>query len=315
MRHKKLLLGVLALLLVCCSVSCNGPAEETKPIELNPITGAASKEQLEITLYFGNSSYRNLVGETRTLDVPVNERLETVVVQELISGPKNQSSEALPLINPNTQVVNVDVNGDVLFVVLSNDFLDWSFIQTGQTAEETQKRAKYLAAYSIVNTLVEVSEVSRVQLLVDTDNSGTGQRIRRDEVGFNGDGILEPLGRNGGIVLTPYNTMVQLFEALTSRDFATAYSFIAYSDTTNGSKPDVESFTATMQEAASLESYAVGDVIVGPDGTTAVAMVDYAVRQTGEEIRARENVPIGLMKENDVWKIEYSTFQKIVTSS
>lgn len=286
------------------------PNSSNNVIEINPLPSAANKETMVTTLYFGNANIQMLVGETRELSVPMNEREEKVALEALIAGPVSKSSEFNPLINSDTRVVSIIQSQDVLFVTLSKEFLKW---------RDDVIMKRQLAVFSIVNTLVEISGCARVQLLVDIDGSGTGQRIRLDRIGMGAlmdaqdiNAVLEPLERNGDIVLTPSNTALAFFDTIIRGDYSSAYGYIAYNDISGTKKPDENAFVSELKDyAPSVEGLLVRDCVVGANGLTAVVMVDYSVRIKNGETTVRTNIPVKLLKENDVWKIRYSTMRRL----
>ena len=301
-----------AAMLAAAALCLGACADSGDKVEINPQSDAASKQNISVNLYFAGASYGDLVYETRNIDIPVNESVESVIINELIKGSTINSTEFKALINPNTTVVNISESGDVLFVTLSKEYLDWSWLPSSVTEQTPLNTIKFISVYSIVDTIIEQGGYSRVQLLVDTDGSGLGQRIRRSEVGFSGEGILEPLDRNGDIILTPANTMERIFESVMSREYETAYSYVAYHDDDGTEKDDVDTFSAALREfKPALESYSIRDSILGADGASAVVMVDYTMREAGQEPVAKTNIPVSLKKENGVWKIAYMNFSKI----
>lgn len=305
---KKLWIAVLlaaALLLASCGDSGG------KPPEINPLPDVAIKQNMTVNLYFASASYGDLVYETRNIEIPVSESVESVIINELIKGSTLNSTELKAAINPATRVVNITESGDVLFVTLSQEFLDWSWLPASSQDDTSLNTIKFTSVYSIVNTIIEQGSYSRVQLLVDIDGSGLGQRMQRTEVGFTGEGILEPLDRNGDIVLTPSNTMGRIFDAVMSREYETAYSFVAYNDDDGSEKKNLNTFSAALRDfRPSLESYAVRDSVLSADGSRAVVMVDYTLREAGQEPVEKTNIPVNLKKENGVWKISYTNFTK-----
>ncbi len=298
---KKAIYIIMSLLLLLAAGCERNPNVDYK--EIDPEHGAASTTSLTVSLYFANSPGTYLVSETKTMDIPVNVLAEKVILEELIKGPPEDNPEMTSLINKDTRVVSVSSSADVLIITLSSDFLEWG---------EASEYSKYLALYSIVNTLVEASGVSRVQLLVDEENSGTGQRVQKDQVGVAGNGVLDTLGRNGSIVLTPRVTVNSLFEAVRSRDYSGAYAYVTHQSPT----PDASTFlTAAAESKLVLESYSVGEVIVGGDGESATVMANYTIRDQDGNQNERTNIPIPIKKENGVWRMPYENFKEMFIES
>ncbi len=314
---KKITALILAALFAAAFLGCSKtetPAKNTfDDIEINPGADAAKTESITATLYYANSAGSLLVGESRSISAPVNDRVEVFILEELIKGPTVSGGNFNALINPNTRIVSISDSGDVLTVVLSVAFLSWPF----DTEADNASKQKKLAVYSIVNTLVEASGYPRVQILVDRDSSGAGQRIQLSELGGSSElisgeaGVLGSLARNGDIVLTPKNTLNEIMRSMTTKDFSAIYEYIAYGDSYGHKRPDETAFSASVQSAPTVEGYSIGDEIVSDDGQSAVVMMDYTVRLSEGETVTRTGVPAALLKENGVWRQKYSAFEAL----
>ncbi len=117
-------------------------------------------EEVKLRLYFANEAGDQLIAANRTREYSTNISLEKLIVEELIKGP---SMEGLyPTINPSTKVASVTVRDGVCYVNLDETFLTQPY---NVTADAT--------IYSITNSLVELSNVNRVQISINGDNSGT----------------------------------------------------------------------------------------------------------------------------------------------
>lgn len=117
-------------------------------------------EEVKLKLYFANEAGDGLIAANRTKEYNTNISLEKLIVEELIKGP---SVEGLyPTINPSTKVASVTVKDGVCYVNLDETFLTQPY---NVSAEVT--------IYSITNSLVELSNVNKVQISINGDNSGT----------------------------------------------------------------------------------------------------------------------------------------------
>lgn len=119
-------------------------------------------EQAELRLYFADETGTHLVEANRTLRFSSNIAMEKLVVEQLIKGPENP--ELYPTINPETKIVNVTVKDGICYVNLSEAFLT----QTYQVAPE-------ISVYSLVNSLVELPNVNKVQISVNGETAVTYQ--------------------------------------------------------------------------------------------------------------------------------------------
>lgn len=117
-------------------------------------------EEVKLKLYFANETGDQLIAANRTREYLTNISLEKLIVEELIKGPSREG--LYPTINPNTKVASVTVRDGVCYVNLDETFLTQPY---NVTADAT--------VYSITNSLVELSNVNRVQISINGDNSGT----------------------------------------------------------------------------------------------------------------------------------------------
>ena len=183
-----LIIAIWILSMAGCTVisdSSEQTANEYTP-QINPVEDAAA-DQMTVKLYFRYGDEYLLAAETRTIDVPVNERIESVIIKELIEGPSAERTELTDVIDPGTEVINVTAEGGFLFVTLSGQFID-----DGTPAADAddpdaiaaQKEDRRIAVYAIVNTLIELGGFSRVQIMIDEDGNGTGNRITAEDAGL-----------------------------------------------------------------------------------------------------------------------------------
>ena len=115
-------------------------------------------EKTRLLLYFTNESGERLIGvQTKPVVYSSNISMEKLVVERLIAGPDAENEELYPVINPATKVLGVTVNG----------FLT----QTYNVSAEVQ-------IYSIVNSLVELPNVNKVQIEVN----GNTNMIFREKI-------------------------------------------------------------------------------------------------------------------------------------
>lgn len=301
-----------ALLLAACNTSEENGSEATdnkvSPV-VNPLPETVSSDRTTVRLYFGYLDKKLLVGETSSISVPVNESTESAIVKALITGPSATRVDFVPVINPETEVVQIKDDGTVLTITLSSDFTKNFGAMASEERDYTQTR-RYLAVYSIANSLIEQGKYSRVRILIDEDGSGNGRPITRAEAGMEGTAGTEPFERNGEIELNAANTMREILNATKERDWETLYGFIAYKNAYDQDKPSLEDFTnEVVSSKLSISDTAVLDDVLLPDTHTSVVMANYALKLGEDEARIMGNIPIRLTQENDVWKITYNTFK------
>lgn len=116
-------------------------------------------EKVDLRLYFANEAGDSLVEENRRNVVyNSNISLEKLVVEKLVEGPMAEG--AYPTVNPTTKIVSVTVKDGTCYVNLSSDFLNQPY-----------NVASDVTIYSITNSLVELSNVNRVQISVNGETN------------------------------------------------------------------------------------------------------------------------------------------------
>ena len=113
-------------------------------------------ELARIKLYFAAEDGLSLISANREKYYSTSMQLERFVVEELVAGPSNQVEGLYPSVNPNTKIINVTTRDGICFVNLDENFL--TVVNNVPTEE---------SVYAIVNSLVELSYINKVQILVN----------------------------------------------------------------------------------------------------------------------------------------------------
>ena len=111
-------------------------------------------QEVQLKLYFANEQGNGLIETTRTKEYNTNISLEKLIVEELIKGPNAEGVFAT--INPDTKVANVTVKDNICYVNLDETFLTQIYPVTPE-----------VTIYSIVNSLTALSNVNKVQILLN----------------------------------------------------------------------------------------------------------------------------------------------------
>lgn len=118
-------------------------------------------EKVNLRLYFASEDGTGLVEENRRNVVySSNISLEKLVVEQLVNGPTVQ--DAYPTINPAAKIISVSVKDGICYVNFGEDFLT---PPNNVSAEVT--------IYSITNSLVELSNVNKVQISINGETNTT----------------------------------------------------------------------------------------------------------------------------------------------
>lgn len=120
--------------------------------------------EAEFHLYFANEKGNGLIEVSRNVVYNSNISMERQVMEELLRGPLKEEQErnedGYPTLNPAAAVLGVTVTDGVCYVNMSKDFLT----QIYNVSPE-------VAIYSIVNSLVELPNVNKVQFAVDGETN------------------------------------------------------------------------------------------------------------------------------------------------
>lgn len=113
-------------------------------------------EWVTLRLYFANETGDGLIAVDRSKAYNTNISLDKLIVEELIKGPDSKTQGVYPTINPDTRLIGTLVKDQVCYVNFDSTFL-----------KQVYEVDAEVAVYSIVNSLCELSGVSRVQISVD----------------------------------------------------------------------------------------------------------------------------------------------------
>lgn len=119
-------------------------------------------ELARVKLYFANDEGTKLIAAYREKHYSTNTPIERFIVEELIAGPSGQVEGLHSTINPNTRIINVTTKDGICYVNLDENFLT--------VPDNVSMEA---AVYSIVNSLVELSNINKVQILVNGEVPST----------------------------------------------------------------------------------------------------------------------------------------------
>lgn len=117
-------------------------------------------EKVRLKLYFANETGDRLVECPVSCVYNSNISMEKLVVERLVAGPPEENTDAYPVINPATKVLSVTVKDGTCYVNLDDSFMAQMYNVTGD-----------VVIYSIVNSLVELSNVNKVQIAVNGETN------------------------------------------------------------------------------------------------------------------------------------------------
>lgn len=121
---------------------------------IESISDVNTFERSQLKLFFADESGQRLIVEEREVVHSINTSMERLIVDELIKGPQSEGRYAtLPT---DVKLLNVSVNENVCYINF-----DTSFMNNIPDVKE------YIPIYSMVNSLCELSTVTRVQITVN----------------------------------------------------------------------------------------------------------------------------------------------------
>lgn len=113
-------------------------------------------DQVRVLLYFADEGGSNLIAAYREKYYSTSIPMERFVVDELIAGPSGHVEGLYPSINPATKVISVMTKDGVCYVNMDESFL--TVVNNVSTD---------ISVYSIVNSLVELNNINKVQILIN----------------------------------------------------------------------------------------------------------------------------------------------------
>ncbi len=111
-------------------------------------------EKTELTLYFADETGGKLVQEKREVVHSINTSLEQLIVEQLIAGPGQAGH--YPTLPADLKILNLTVNDSVCYINFDSTFLNMKL-----------ESNEYVPIYSIVDSLCEVTTVTKVRILVN----------------------------------------------------------------------------------------------------------------------------------------------------
>lgn len=331
-RSNNRIISVFALLLVVAMLvglisrcdSWGGILSENPPEDLpivNPSDQGTANSK-KVRLYFRCTDEPYLSGDTRSIEVHADERIEAAVLRELIKGPNSSKQELEALIHPQTRVINIADSGDTLIVTISGEFLQQAKPLPENWADDLVLREeamlrRRLAVYSVVDTLTGMGRYANVQILVDLDGSGIGKRLRSATFGFTSGGVsetpIEPMSFENKVILNPQNTLDLILRSVMEKNWSSVYRFISQREE-YGTVPVYENALAMFATLpAQIDRYSIIEISIESSGDKAVVFVDMRYHTKNGEVITRKSVPIRMIMENEIWKATYESVTRMLS--
>lgn len=316
----KLYTRCLALVLAAALSGCSGIEEEKSNSiyqpPINPMVGQNVSETITTNLYYLVEGEEQLASVSQTIGVASGQTKEEAVLQTLLMGPSSNTglSSALP---EGTELVDMSLDDQTLNVTLNSRFLTVTPVvmtdgKVSQSAAQQTAAKNRLALYAVVNSLSELDPFIQVQILVDKDNSGRGTRPTRVEVGLTGTGensVLEPLGKNTDLLLTPKSAVQIVMDGAMGNDKQRASRLLSGAF----DKINSEALQASADRAQGhVESYQIADVSLAEDEQSAVVYLDVTRTMRDGTSQKLYNQAISVKRDNGIWKVEVESIEPIL---
>ena len=330
---KKKYRGILALALVavcflsgCQSGFLSPISERQNPFESDYIEDISPNVLTETfesgikTLYYRMNNEMLLAPVLVQYGLPMNTSKEEQLIEALIAGPPGDKHELMGVIPQETRLVSIHSRDGYLEVTLSKEFLsvasdvpdNWQEIPSLSKAVYEQRR---LATYSIINSITELGEYSRVLILIDLSGDGNGQRVNRSQFGLlygEEDAPIEPLRRDPTLIISPAKACEKVFDAIIAQQIETAMQFLYFGEE---GVPSAQSIADELY-LSGISSYSLnpyGDTILRLDGQRAVLCVDYASVSYSTGNRSEHFAyPLVARLVDNVWRIDYASLKNLM---
>lgn len=131
-------------------------------------------QTVTVTLFFTGEDGKTLKQSRHQVEFDGAISLEELVLEQLIAGPLPEEEGLCPTLPANTRFIKVSKKDGICYVDLNAAFL-----------EKLPDISDEVAVYSVVNSLVEISGINRVQFTIE----GEAQKTYRETLAF--DGMFE----------------------------------------------------------------------------------------------------------------------------
>ena len=261
-----------------------------------PISPDIEQYDVDATLYFLSQDGTSLVPEKRSIKKGP-ERLEELVVSELIKGPVQ--SGHIAIIPPSVKLLSVTSSDNIAFIDLSQDFLPVD-------KESPDKRA--LMIYSIVNTLTELDGIDKVQFLIEGKKapifSPENEQIPIEDKAQNMQS--GPIARANSLIQSPITAVNGFLKALSANDLDKAYIYMS-DDVNDRNRKSLQEFKdAIKQVNFKLVDYEVYDYSLGLDNNEALVSIDFEIKLGDGSTIKRDKALLRTIRLNGIWKLEWT---------
>lgn len=329
MKHR--IKGLFALMMVLCMglslCGCMGKviAEDSIKLDLpqiDPEDGAS--RELTVTLYYRLANEEYLVGVEGRVPVRSGERTEAAVIRGLMDGV-SMSSGMTGLISSAVSVKGLEYDGGVLYVTLSEEFLNEDIIASVReedylkekdynNAVKAATREMYLirrlGVLSIVNTIAGSGENVKVQILVERNEKS--EQLTLNELGFDGNEneLIQPMDFDQAVVANEERIAECLMEHMVRGEYERAYVLVG--EDNDEYKPAYADFETVMRGLGTVASYEITGT--GNDERGTYVLANVRLVSSSGIVKRVSNAVLYTVKEGNISKVGYGSLKKLMES-
>lgn len=325
---------ITAVMLLCCAcMQANIKEDEIREdlVALDP--QAALEKEITFVCYSQMLDEPYLAGITRTVVLSGGERAENAIIESVINAPMAISGEQGRLFPEGTEVVDLSMDGNVLYLTLSGEFLDESeltrenerlkkelddglctqkeYDNNIKTARDVFFTRRRMAVYALANTISGYSDNTRLLLLVDTEGKGTGVRLPRSVFFYQDDtsALIEPLTFEEDVVVSSEKMATLFLQHWQSREYEAMYELLTFSYSEN--PVDYNAFEAEMRERGELKNYQVNGISLQGNDMQQINVSLTVVDSSGRDLFL-ENSRLSMRNDGGLFRPDYTSFRQIL---
>lgn len=262
------------------------------------------KQSLTQTLYYKllNTSY--LVPVEKEIEITVNEPIFEALLRYLSreSDTGSAYSSAFPT---GVRIIEVSQSGNIIYVTINQEFMQNEHYLEGEYS-------KSQIINSIVNTITRYNNQVSVQILVDSNGDGVGERLSYSALNLNPSlSLVEPLVFNSEMVADAGKILEQAFNSLSKKEYEKAILLFTASDT----KIDENNLRILFELEYKLKDFEVKKTIISEDSETAYVEMDASFEHTsnsGTRIILIQGINIPMYLSDGIYKVSFEDLVRII---
>lgn len=278
----------------------------------------AQSLNISIPLYFRYRNTGYLVREMREIYVPRTMSADHAIINAVLDGPGSLSPYLSSLFPPGTESLNITTDGETLFVTFNEKLMgrysDEALVFNAEYSKGEGLIRRQLAMASLVNTITENSDFTRVQVLVRKENYvSSSMRLSNRYYLLDEDSLPPPLTRQEEFILTPQVSVKIFLEEWQRREFAASLKMVRGSTNNNTSiMPTEYELQQMFSSVPRLADFNVTPGIISLDGQSAIVTISLTILRDDGEERIIQNRPLRLFMRDGIFIIPYETFEQLL---